>query len=311
MAKPRNNVLDYLTYLAVRIFAMYVHMFGVRTNYRTARWIGDLLYTFDRRHRLRTMQHLKLSFPDWDERKIHRVAKASMRNMVYLALEVLFTTRLITPVRWRQHVRLSNMAETVRLMLRRESGLILVIGHFGNWEIAGYTLAALGFPSVVVMRPLDNPYLNRYLLDIRCNAGLDILYKKGATGSMDEVLDNKGMLGFVADQDAGRKGLFVDFFGRPASHYKAIALMAMRHNAPIIVGYGRRLDEAFHFELGTHRIIYPHQWAQADDPLLWITQQYSQAMEELIRKAPGQYLWSHRRWKHRPDGGAPGPDGVA
>jgi len=311
MAKPRNNVLDYLTYIALRIVAMFIHMFSVRANYRAARWVGDLLFRFDRRHRHRTLEHLRRSFPEWPEARHRRVAKASMRNLTYLGLEVLLTTRLITPARWRNHIRLSNMQEALRLMLQQDSGLILVIGHFGNWEIAGYTLAAAGFPSVAVMRPLDNPYLNKYLLDIRCNAGLDILFKKGASASMDEILENKGMLGFVADQDAGRKGLFVDFFGRPASHYKAIGLMAMRHRTPIIVGYGRRLDERFHFELGVQRIIHPEQWADKDDPLRWITEQYAQALEQIIRRSPEQYLWSHRRWKHRPGGARAGPDGVA
>jgi len=311
MAKPRNNVLDYLVYLATRLFAMFVHMFPLEANYRAARWIGDLMYRFDHRHRHRCVEHLRRSFPDWPERRLQLVAKHSMRSMAYLGLEVLLTTRLIKPTTWRRYIRLHNMSETIRLMLRRRTGLILVTGHYGNWEVVAYTLAALGFPSVAVMRPLDNPYLNRYIIGIRCNAGLDIIYKKGATQSIDQILQDRGMLGFVADQDAGRKGLFVDFFGRPASHYKAIGLMAMRHNAPIVVGYGRRLGESFQFELGTHRIIYPHEWKDQSDPLRWITEQYARAMEELIRQAPQQYLWAHRRWKHRPNGEAPGPDGIA
>lgn len=311
MAKPRNKHLDYLTYLGVRLLIMFIQMFPLRANYRTARLIGNLMYRFDHRHRHRGLEHLRRSFPDWTEQKYHRITKASMRNLVYLGLEVLFTTRLITPVRWRRHVRLKNMAETLRLLVEQSSGLIFLTGHFGNWEVLGYTMAAMGFPSVSVARPLDNPYINDYLMGVRQLKGQDILYKKGATASMDDVLNANGLLGFIADQDAGRKGTFVDFFGRLASTYKSIALLAMRHQVPVIVCYGRRLSEHYRFEIGVQRIIYPAEWARKSDPLKWITQEYTTALEQVIRTAPEQYLWVHRRWKHRPKGEAPGPDGIA
>lgn len=311
MAKPRNKVADYLTYLGLRLFAMLVHMFDWHMNYRIAAWLGNLMYRCDRRHRHRALEHLRRSFPHWPEERYHAVARASMRNLIYLGLEVLFTTRLITPGRWRRHVRLTNMAENIRLLLERKCPLIYVTGHFGNWEVVGYAMAALGFPSVAVARRMDNPHIDRYLLGVRENRGQIILDKKGATASMEDVLRRKGAVSFIADQDAGRKGLFVDFFGRPASTYKAPALMAMQYQAPVIVGYGRRLDEAYHFEIGIQRIIRPCEWADRDDPLFWITQEYTRALEEVVRTGPEQYLWVHRRWKHRPRGEQPGPDGIA
>jgi KDO2-lipid IV(A) lauroyltransferase len=116
---------------------------------------------------------------------------------------------------------------------------------------------------------------------------------------------------FIADQDAGRKGVFVDFFGRPASTYKSIALLAMQHEAPVVCVYARRLGEQFAFELGAERIIRPEEWRDRDDPLTWITQEYTAAIERTVRRNPEQYLWVHRRWKHRPRGEQPGPDGIA
>ncbi len=311
MAKPRNSILDLLTYLAVRVFAMIAHMFPVEANYATARVLGDLLFRFDRRHRERAMQHLRLSFPDWTERRYRRVARDSMRNITYLGVEFLFTTRLLTPSTWRRHVRFGDLSEALRLQLERRTGVILLTAHFGNWEIAGYTMAALGFPSVSVARRLDNPHLDRYVFQVREAAGQRIVDKKGAMKDVPEVLDAHGSVGFVADQDAGRKGAFVDFFGRKASTYKSIGLMAMRYGAPIIVGYGKRLEERFEFEIGVQRIIHPSEWAHRDDPLLWITQEYTRAVEDLVRSAPAQYLWVHRRWKHRPKGEAETSDGVA
>ncbi len=311
MAKPRNKFLDYLAYIGLRLFAMFVHMFSWEANYRTARWIGNMLYRFDKRHRHRALEHLRLSFPEWSEEKRERIAKASMRNMVYLGLEILFTTRLITPGRWRRHIKLTNMGTNLRMMLEHKTPIVYITGHFGNWEVIGYTMGALGFPVYAVARSIDNPYINEYILGVRQKRGMTILDKQGATADIPNLLADNASVCFIADQDAGRKGVFVDFFGRKASTYKSIALLAMQVNAPVIVGYGRRLDEQYHFEIGIQRIIYPQEWANKKDPMFWVTQEYTKALEDIIRTAPEQYLWVHRRWKHRPKGEEPGPDGIA
>ena len=311
MAKPRNKLADYLVYIVVRTLTMFVHMYSWETNYRMARRLANVLYRVVGRYRKRAMAHLRLSFPEWSEAQCEKVARASMRNFVYLGLEVLFTTRLITPGSWRRHIVLENQGENIRMLLENKTGLIYVTGHFGNWEVVGYTMAALGFPNTAIARPLDNPYLNEYLLGVRQKRGMTILDKAGAMTDIEPLLENKGSVSFIADQDAGRRGCFVDFFGRKASTYKSIALLAMSHNLPILVGYGRRLEERFRFALGVHRVIYPDEWADKDDPMRWITQEYTTALEEVIRTAPEQYLWGHRRWKHRPRGEEPSPDGIA
>ena len=310
MARPRNKPLDYAVYVAMRMLAAMVHMFSWEANYRAAAFLAELLWRFDHRHRRRALGHLKRSFPDWTERRVSQVAHASMRSLAYLGLEFLFTSRKITPGRWRRHVRLHNMNEALRLLVERRTGLVLITGHFGNWELAGYTLATLGFANTAIARPLDNPYVNEYVLGQREKRGLRILDKKGAASEVDDLLDAGGLVCFIADQDAGRKGVFVDFFGRPASTYKSIALMAMRHNSPVVVTYGRRLAPRFQFEIGVERIIHPREWADKDDPLHWITQAYTRALEDLARRNPTQYLWVHRRWKHTPKGTADPVGGI-
>lgn len=311
MGKPRNKFLDYLVYLAVRLFAAIVHMFEVDLNYRTAAWMGNLLFRFDRRHRTRAIEHLRRSFPGWPERRYRAVARASMRSMVYLGLEVLFTARLITPPTWRRRVELKNMAQVLRMLLEQRRGMIMLTGHFGNWEVVGYTMATLGFPTVSIARRLDNPYLDQYVFGIRQRTGQMILDKRGASAVAPGVLERKGVVGFIADQDAGKKGSFVDFFGRKASTYKSIALLGIQYEVPIVIGYGRRLDEGFRFELGVERVIFPSEWAGRDDPVTWITQEYTSALEQIVRRAPEQYLWVHRRWKHRPKGEQPSAEGIA
>jgi len=309
--RRRSKAADYLAYLGARVLAMLMHVFRPETNYVTARLLGDAMYRFDRRHRRRAEEHLRLSFPDWPTPKRRAVARASIRNMVYLAVEFLFTSRLITPGRWREHISLVNQKENLRLLLKNETGMVFLTGHFGNWEVVGYTMAALGFPNTAIARRIDNPYLDAFVIGQRELRGMTILDKRGATEVAPDLLDAKGAVSFIADQDAGKKGLFVDFFGREASTYKAIGLLAMQHNAPVVIGFGRRHGEKYHFEIGVQRIIHPSEWADKDDPLRYITQEYTRALEEVIRTAPEQYLWVHRRWKHRPKGEEPTADGIA
>jgi KDO2-lipid IV(A) lauroyltransferase len=117
-----------------------------------------------------------------------------------------------------------------------------------------------------------------------------------------EVLEQHGAVGFIADQNAGSKGIFVDFFGRAASTYKSIGLLAMEYRVPVVVGYARRINDQFRFQVSVETIIYPEEWDSQDDPLRYITQRYTRAIEEFVRRDPGQYLWVHRRWKSRPKG---------
>lgn len=311
MARRRNKVRDYTVYIALRLLAMFVHMLPARGAYAVARCLGGLLFRFDRKHRRRAVEHLKISFPEWDRARCRHVAKQSMQSLVCLGLELLLTPRLITLTTWRRHMRMRDPAENVRLLVERTSGLIYVVGHFGNWEVLGYAMAMLGFPNVAVARRLDNPYVHEYILGVREKTGQLIVGKKGATEMVGEYLAGGGAVCFIADQDAGRKGLFVDFFGRPASTHKSIALLAIEYRCPVIVVYGRRLDDTFRFELGVQRIIRPHEWADKADPVRWITQTYTSALEAVVRVHPDQYLWAHRRWKHRPKGQLRPPDGIA
>ena len=311
MAKPRNKCVDYLVYLAVRLGAMFLHMVGIRACYALGDLAGDAAYKFLGHLRRRALGHVQRSYPQLTPAQQERLARLSLRNLAYLGIEVFFTPRLITPVRWAMHIVLKNQQENIRLLLERKTGMIYFTGHFGNWEVVGYTMAALGFPGVAIARPLDNPYLNEYIMGVRQRLGLRILDKKGATEHMHEILARKEYVSFVSDQDAGRKGVFVNFFGRPASTQKSIALLAMSYDLPIVVGYGKRLDRNFRFEIGVARIIHPSEWADKPDPVFWITQEYTAAMEQVVRSAPQQYLWAHRRWKHRPKGEPEDAEGIA
>ncbi len=228
-----------------------------------------------------------------------------MQTLFMFFVEVLFTTRLIHIDTWRRYVVLENFREVLDLLLRRQCPVLLLTGHYGNFEISNYVLGTLGFETTAIGRPLDNPYVNEWLMGVRQRQGSRIINKKGATDEVVGILEQNGVVGFVADQNAGSKGLFVDFFGRKASTYKSIALLAMEYNAPVVIGYGRRIGDRFRFQIAAQDIIYPADWQAQEDPLRYITQRYTTAIENIVRQDPGQYWWVHRRWKTRPKGESP------
>jgi len=303
--KERNDLIDRLQYLGLRLASMALHCWPIETNLAWARGVGDIMYHLDRRHRERALGNLRRSFPDMPLAQQLQIARRSMQQLFMLFVEVLFTTRLIRIDTYTRHVELENFRTTLDLLLRRERGLIMLTGHYGNWEILGYVLATLGFETTSIARPLDNPYVNRWLLGVREKQGQRIIAKKGATEEILKALEQKGAVGFIADQNAGKKGMFVDFFGRKASTYKSIGLLAMQYEVPVVVGYARRVGEAFQFKVGMQDVIYPSDWENSEDPLRYITQRYTSALEAIVREDPGQYLWVHRRWKTRPKGEAP------
>lgn len=299
-ARNRSRFVDLVQYAALRTVAMGLHALPVEVCLEGAGALGDLMYRFDKKHRDRAMENLAHSFPELSEQERSDIARRSMHHFFQLAVEVLFTTRLVRVDTWTRVATLHNFGKTLELLMDRHRGLIMLTGHYGNWEVLGYMLATLGFETTSVARPLDNPYINEWVLGVREKKGQKILAKTGALTEIPDVLEKGGIVGFIADQNAGSKGMFVDFFGRKASTYKSIGLLALRYNVPVVIGYARRRPGKFHFDVGTQDVILPEDWQHADDPLRYITQRYTKAIEDFVREEPGQYLWVHRRWKTRP-----------
>jgi KDO2-lipid IV(A) lauroyltransferase len=298
--KSKSGPLAYGIFLLVRAVLAIMQVFPLAWNLRTARWMGRVWPRIMPRHRRRALDHLQASLGDtYAPDELERLADRCLENVAMFAVEAICLPRLINPWTWSKYIQLRNFDEALELILEGR-GAILVTGHYGSFELPGHLLAALGFSTVAVMRPLDNVYLNRFIVRSRQTHGMSLLDKKGASNEAERTLQAGKLLAFIGDQDAGRKGIFVQFFGREASTYKSIGLLAMAAERPIIVGYARRLGDAPRYEIGVERVIRPAEWEQADDPLRWITQTYTTAIERIARNNPEQYLWIHRRWKSRP-----------
>lgn len=303
--KQERGIIAWLTYALFRVIVGILYLFPINWNLRTARIFARLWWRLIPRHRDRAIAHVRLALGDeLTESQIHDTARKSLEQLAMLAIEFIFAPRLLGEWTWNRYIKLRNMGDAIQHLLS-DKGALLLTGHFGNWELAGYLLAVFGVEVSAIMRPLDNAYLNDYVVRIRRKKGLDLIDKKGASTGAAQIIERGGIVGFIADQNAGRKGVFVDFFGVPASTYKSIGLLAMASEAPIIVGYAHRTSHRFEYEIGVERIITPDEWKDQTNPLLWITQQYTLAIEASVRRAPEQYLWIHRRWKSRPRNESP------
>jgi Kdo2-lipid IVA lauroyltransferase/acyltransferase len=287
-------------YLLVRLVVGLGQMMTVEQSYALARLLARILYLVDKRHREVGLENLKSAFGDqYTELERDQIVRAVYEHFCMMLMEILHIPRKLHPATWRDRITLVGH-EAVLDRLMTGGPMIMLSGHFGNWEMAGYLFGVFGFPPNSVARTLDNPYLDEYLRRFRERTGQKMISKTEGYEQMLEVLRNGGILSFLADQDAGQRGLFVDFFGRPASTHKAIALLAIEHNAPVVVGYARRIGPGFRYEVGCDAIIEPSEWTGGADDVRLLTQRYTTALENIVRRSPEQYLWLHRRWKHQP-----------
>ncbi|MBI5863745.1 MAG: lysophospholipid acyltransferase family protein [Planctomycetes bacterium] len=308
---------QFALYAAVRLWVLVISGFPIEMNLATARlfgriwwaltWIpeerlpGFLRFLARQRDRDRAMANLRPALgATHSEEQLQRIARDCLAHFAQLYLvEAALTPRLVNSYSWPRYVEITEIAPALRVLLLGD-GAIMITPHFGNFELLGFTLAQLGLPLTAVMRPLDNPLLTDFIESSRTASGLRLIHKKGATDEAPQLLAEGGTLCFIADQDAGRKGVFSMFFNRKASWYKSIGLLAMSTRKPIIIGQMVRVRSAFRYRLEVERIIHPHEWDQQPQPLQWITDTYAAMMEAAIRRHPDQYLWPHRRWKTRP-----------
>jgi KDO2-lipid IV(A) lauroyltransferase len=297
-AKNRSAVADYLVYFAVRILVCVLQALSIRAASAIARFLAWGAYHVDKRHRLVAQENLAKAFPGkYSHAEIDRIVRGVYRHFCTVLIEIVQIPRKLHVHNWRQHCRLVAGDGVIDAMLSGRP-LLLVTGHYGNGEMAGYVLGLVGFRTHAIARPLDNPYLDDFLRTFRERTGQKLLAKRGDFDKIEQVLDQGGVIATLADQDAGQRGLFVDFFGRPASTHKAMALMALEHHVPMIVVGAPKLGDRYHITPAD--IILPEDYENAPDAVRAITQRLTTDLENLVRMAPEQYFWVHRRWKHQP-----------
>lgn len=277
---------------------------------RAGRWFGGA--PFNRKRLGRALENLAVAFPEWPDERRREYALRSYEHLFMLGAEMLYAPRQLTLEGWCTRVELLHLAPLLRSVCG-DRPTIFICGHGGNWEICGYSLGMLGFRIHALYRPLDLAPLDDFVRQSRERSGLVLIDKFGAMRRLPEIMEAHHPVGFVADQNAGDRGLFVPFFNRLASSYKAIGLLATRYRAMIVVGLARRLGgdvipgtdmehspRGLRYRIESIDHFGPDDYMNQPDPLFYIAARYRRAIEHSVRMAPEQYLWMHRYWKSRP-----------
>lgn len=196
--------------------------------------------------------------------------------------------------------RMRGSEEALRLhdtATGRRGGAIIVAGHLGNWEVAGAFLAAAGLDMAAVVKRQRNDAFNRRLLHTRRGLGIEPIYMQDARTRIPQALREGKTVALVADQDAGDRGIFVPFLGRPASTFRGPARLSLSQNVPLFFGAAVRDGDSYRGIL--EPVEAPESGPEGEAEL---TRRWVARLDAHVRRLPDQYFWFHRRWKTQPTG---------
>ncbi len=291
--------LDLAVYVLVRVLIGLVQAVPLSLCERGAEALATLAARVLRIRQNVVDENLRIAFPKLTEPARAEIAWRMWRHLFLMCAEIAHTPRKVHRTNWREHSRIVDLESFVRTLLSGRP-LVVISAHYGNFELGGYLMGLFGFPTYTVARQLDNPYLDRWVNQFRGRTGQYILPKRGSGAEIKQVLDAGGILTLLGDQSAGKKGCWVTFFGRPASTHKAVSLFSLSSEAPTMVSYARRIGQPLAYEVGPQAIIDPREPGFELRTVPLLAQWYTDHLESLIREAPEQYWWLHRRWKGQP-----------
>jgi len=258
--------------------------------------IGRLMFLVDRKHRRIALDNLTSAFGC--EKKPHEIevlAKRVFKNLARIVFEVGWSLRL----KRKDLDKFFSVEGLSRLenAYQKDKGVLVLTAHFGNWELLTIIAAMTGYPTSIVVRPLDFAPLEAFFKRLRTRFGGKLIGKN----SMREVLGSlkqKNMIGLLMDQNVDwYEGVFVDFFGHTACTSKGLALLALKTKTPVVPLFLVREKSGFKAEIG-HEV----QLIKTGDMRKDIeanTKQYNNIIESIIRRYPDQWFWVHQRWKTR------------
>ncbi|HET6349622.1 MAG TPA: lysophospholipid acyltransferase family protein, partial [Candidatus Krumholzibacteria bacterium] len=185
--------------------------------------------------------------------------------------------------------------EHVEAARRAGHGAMCVTGHFGTWELTGAWVAANGVPMSYLVGEQTNARVDDVMNNLRRTQGIGIITRTSALKKVLLALRANETVALLADQDARKGGVVVDFLGRPASTVRGPALFAIRARCPIIPLSVHR--EGTRLRLTFEAPMWPDPSLDEEESVLQLTRYYTDALSRCIRRYPDQYFWPHRRWK--------------
>ena len=244
--------------------------------------------------------NLRLAYPQADDAWLRDTTRAVYEHLGREAAAILRLSKL-DPQAVIDRTDVTEDWPKLQAALGEGRGVILVTGHYGNWEIAAAAVAARGVPIAAIVRRQGNRLVDARLDGLRRRLGVETIYQSDAPSRVPRVLRKGGVVGIVGDQDARRAGIFVPFFGRPASTHRGPSLFALKLRAPVFACVARRLPGgAARYAVAGQQIV-TERTGELETDVRVLTTALAARLEAEIREAPEQYFWFHRRWKSKPE----------
>ncbi len=295
---------EYLEYVVLWTYLKFLGLLPRSVARWTAARVFAIVFPLHPAWRRVALFNLRLAFPDWSEAQRLRTMHLMVRNLGWIVAEFAhFPDR--TPENISSAITLEGF-DNFLAAERRGKGVLLLTGHMGVWELKPVAMALYYRPIHFLVRPIDNPRVDALVNRYRRLCGSGPIPKNASARAVLRVLRAGGVVGILADQNtAPEEGLFVDFFGVPASTTTGVARMARHTGAAIIPVY--TFWDAPH---QTYRLRYEPELPvdRTNDPEADVrstTARCNLALESYVRRFPDQWLWVHRRWRNRPPGEEP------
>lgn len=292
---------DRVVYWAARLAIGFAARVPQWLGYSLADALGRLWFRCDRRRRGYALRFLRNAYPDWTDAERLRVGAAATGNLFKVPLDMARLTRLFE--RGGDLAAVLDTSEAGPRLDRMRAPYLGLTAHLGNWEVAAIGVARHAGRAHGIARVAKNPLLNRWILHNRERGGLVIHPRRGGFKDLAAALEQGGVGLQVVDQNQRLRGVFAPFFGELASCERAAVSLALRHGYPIIVGGALRRGRGFRFALVSCEPFVPERTGDKQGDLHAAVVRVNEQIEQLIRRAPEQYLWIHDRYRTQPKEG--------
>ena len=265
----------------------------------TGRGISRIAYGLSDRLRRTGFRNLELAFPEMEERERARILRGCFANLGRLLGEFSQLPRA-TPESLSRIIECRGL-ENLRAAQARGRGVILFTGHLGAWELSSFALSAFGYPLNFLVRRIDNPLVEQMIEKTRTRFGNRSIDKRAAMRPMLRTLRAGGTLGTLVDLNTQpHEGIFVDFFGIPASTTSGLAALALRTGAEVLPVFVPWDEEQQRFLLCVEPPLAISRTGDEKEDIRQLTSSLTAVVENYVRRYPKQWLWIHKRWNTRP-----------
>ena len=300
MAK-RSKLQTTFEYLAARAVLSTLGVLPRSLSIAAGRGLGRTAYLLSGKLRRTAGRNLELAFPELGADEKQRLLRGCFDSLGR-QLGVFSQLSRVTPEELARIVDCEGL-EHLEAAQARGRGVILFTGHLGAWELSSFVLSAFGRPLSFMVRRIDNDRIEEMVDSVRTRFGNQTVDKNAVSRTALRHLNAGGTLGMLPDVNMlAREGVFVDFFGTPASTTSMLAKLALRTGAAVVPIYVPWDAERQRYVLRIEPELNVTHTGNDDDDIQQLTAQFMSSIEKIVRRYPEQWLWLHKRWKTRPPG---------